>query len=80
MTHYRTFGVLSDRTSVLTPEGIMLRRRQWRPWLFGLAPIRWASVFTRQRLLALFTTPSRDDLLFLYVGAAASITEWNVLW
>ena len=34
-------------------------------WLLGLAGLRLASLFTRQTLKALFTTPNRDELLFL---------------
>ena len=59
---------LSDCRSVLTPEGAYVSCSggdSGAAWLFGLAQLRWASVFTRQKLRALFTTPNRDDLLFL---------------
>ena len=59
---------LSDCRSVLTPEGAYVScsgGNSGAAWLFRLAALRWASVFTRQKLRALFTTPNRDDLLFL---------------
>jgi NADPH:quinone reductase-like Zn-dependent oxidoreductase len=59
---------LSDCRSVLTPEGTYVSCSggdSGVAWLFGLAAMRLASPFTRQRLKALFTTPNRDDLLFL---------------
>jgi NADPH:quinone reductase-like Zn-dependent oxidoreductase len=59
---------LSDCRSVLTPEGAYVSCSggdSGAAWLFGLAALRLASLFTRQKLKALFTTPSRDDLLFL---------------
>jgi NADPH:quinone reductase-like Zn-dependent oxidoreductase len=59
---------LSDCRSVLTPEGAYVSCSggdSGAAWLFGLAVLRLASLFTRQKLKALFTTPNRDDLLFL---------------
>ena len=59
---------LSDCRSVLTPEGTYVSCSggdSGVAWLFGLAAMRLASLFTRQKLKALFTTPNRDDLLFL---------------
>jgi NADPH:quinone reductase-like Zn-dependent oxidoreductase len=59
---------LSDRRSVLTPEGTYVSCSggdSGVAWLFGLAALRLASLFTRQTLKALFTTPNRDDLIFL---------------
>ena len=53
---------------MLTPEGAYVSCSggdSGAAWLFGLAALRLASLFTRQKLKALFTTPSRDDLLFL---------------
>jgi NADPH:quinone reductase-like Zn-dependent oxidoreductase len=59
---------LSDCRSVLAPEGTYVSCSggdSGAAWLFGLAALRLASLFTRQTLKALFTTPNRDDLLFL---------------
>jgi len=59
---------LSDCRSVLTPEGAYVSCSggdSGAAWLFGLAALLLASLFTRQKLKALFTTPNRDDLLFL---------------
>lgn len=59
---------LSDCRSVLTPEGAYVSCSggdSGAAWLFGLAALRLAALFTRQTLKALFTTPNRDDLLFL---------------
>lgn len=59
---------LSDCRSVLTPEGTYVSCSggdSGVAWLFGLAVLRLASLFTRQTLKVLFTTPNRDDLLFL---------------
>ena len=59
---------LSDCRSVLAPEGAYVSCSggdSGAAWLFGLAALRLASLFTRQKLKALFTTPNRDDLLFL---------------
>ncbi len=59
---------LSDCRSVLTAEGAYVSCSggdSGAAWLFGLAALWLASLFTRQKLKALFTTPNRDDLLFL---------------
>src|SRR5882672_381393 len=58
---------LSDCRSVLTREGAYVSCSggdSGAAWLFELAALRLASMSTRQRLKALFTTPRRDDLLF----------------
>lgn len=59
---------LSDCRSVLTPEGAYVSCSggdSGVAWLFRLAALRLAALFTRQKLKALFTTPNRDDLVFL---------------
>ena len=59
---------LSDCRSVLAPEGAYVSCSggdSGVAWLFGLAALSLASLFTRQKLKALFMTPNRDDLLFL---------------
>jgi NADPH:quinone reductase-like Zn-dependent oxidoreductase len=59
---------LSDCRSVLAPEGTYVScsgGNSGVAWLLRLAAVRLASLFTRQTLQTLFTTPKRDDLLFL---------------
>jgi len=59
---------LSDCRSALTPEGTYVSCSggdSGAGWLLRLVAVRLASLFTRQTLKSLFTTPNRDDLLFL---------------
>jgi NADPH:quinone reductase-like Zn-dependent oxidoreductase len=59
---------LSDYRRVLVPEGTFVSCSggdSGIAWALGLAKMRLASLFTRQTLKALFTTPNGDDLLFL---------------
>lgn len=69
---------LSDCRSVLTPQGTYVSYSggdSGAAWLFRLAAMRLASLFTRQKLKALFTTPNRDDLLFLKSASRGWTTE-----
>jgi len=59
---------LSDCMSVLTPEGTYVSCSggdSGTAWLLKIATMRLAALFTRQTLKTLFTTPNREDLLFL---------------
>jgi len=59
---------LSAHRRVLVPEGTYVSCSgggSGAAWVLGLVRMRVASMFTRQQLKALFTTPNGDDLLFL---------------
>lgn len=59
---------LSDCLRVLKPEGVYVSCSGGDSgirWLFGLFMMRLTSLFTRQKLKALATSPNRDDLLCL---------------
>ena len=59
---------LSACRSVITPKGTYVSCSggdSGVAWLSGLAAMRVVSLFTRQKLKALYTTPNRDDLMFL---------------
>jgi NADPH:quinone reductase-like Zn-dependent oxidoreductase len=59
---------LSDCRSVLVAEGTYVSvsgGSSGVAWLFRLATLGLTSLFTRQKLKSLFTTPNRDDLLVL---------------
>jgi NADPH:quinone reductase-like Zn-dependent oxidoreductase len=59
---------LTDCRSVLTPEGTYVSCSGGDSgvgWLLRMAAVSLTSLFTRQTLAMLFTTPNQDDLLFL---------------
>lgn len=59
---------ISDFRRVLTPDGAYVSCAggdSGLGWLFGLMMLSVTSLFTRQKLKALFTAPNRNDLLFL---------------
>jgi NADPH:quinone reductase-like Zn-dependent oxidoreductase len=59
---------LSDYRAVLLPAGTYVScsgGNSGTAWAFGLAKMYLLSRFTQQKFLPLFTTPNRDDLLFL---------------
>jgi len=59
---------LSDCRRVLKPEGSYVQCSGGDSgivWMLGLAKMRLAAMFTRQKLKFLVTTPNRDDLLVL---------------
>jgi NADPH:quinone reductase-like Zn-dependent oxidoreductase len=59
---------LSDYRRVLVPEGTFVSCSggdSGIAWVWGLAKMGVTSLFTRQKLKALFTTPNADDLWYL---------------